>query len=88
MPVITGILFFGLFVAGIYFPVQAWRRWRGVWRWLGALPLLAPLGLVAHIVTGWFAHPPSYQLAPELLLGTILGGVLASALIFALHGRK
>lgn len=92
MPVITGILFVGLFAAAVYFPVQAWRRWHGAWRWLGLLPLAAPLGLVAKIAVGWFATPPDYSLAPELLLGTILGGLLATALIFTLHrnlpGRK
>ena len=73
---------FGVLVFALLFVAVALRtilRWRGVWRWLGSLPLVVLALAVLNIVL----HPSSHNLLPFeiivwLALGFIILGVVAA----------
>jgi len=83
MIVFMRIILFLLFIAAIYWPVIAYRRWLRPWRYLALVALVFPVVFIARVIIHLLTDPPVYSLSiGELALATFgsLGVMIAVSL--------
>ncbi|HEX7046282.1 MAG TPA: hypothetical protein VF275_01745 [Gammaproteobacteria bacterium] len=72
---------FAVIVAGIGWPIWAWRKWRGYWQLLAGLPL-AILGFwILVLIVSWVVDPTSHNLWPFELAMWAAGTFLYMAIV-------
>jgi hypothetical protein len=62
-------------VGYIYSQARVLKRWRAVWRVIGALPALAIGGYAVKLAVDWSKDPTSHNLWPVEILILCLGGL-------------
>jgi len=76
---VVAVAFFGLIAVN----VRAIMRWKGIWRLIGAIPMLMMAGVIGKIIVDTNVNPTSHNLWPfEIIIWTGIGFLVLIVIVF------
>jgi hypothetical protein len=79
------LIILALFFCFVALQVLTFRRWKGWWRWVAALPGLAFLLMVLNIIIGILRDKTAHNLWPFEIVMWSVGGIVFLGLFHLLH---